>query len=159
MGKEDKQIDSSSKKEPTEKKEKVEKDEKGQPLTEQDIALIKRYGKGPYTEKIKVVEDDIKNYNTKITALCGIKESDTGLALPAQWNLQQDAMMMKQESTLQVGRCTKIMNKGSEDAKYIVALKHMGKFVVGLDEKLAPTDVEEGMRVGTQRAGEIGSKL
>ena len=35
----------------------------------------------------------------------------------------------------------------------------MGKFVVGLDEKLAPTDVEEGMRVGTQRAGEIGSKL
>lgn len=158
MGKED-QIDSSSKKESTEKKEKTMKDEKGQPLTEQDIALIKRYGKGPYTEKIKAVEDDIKTYNTKITALCGIKESDTGLALPAQWNLQQDAMMMKQESTLQVGRCTKIMNKGSEDAKYIVALKHMGKFVVGLDEKLAPTDVEEGMRVGTQRAGEIGSKL
>ena len=71
----------------------------------------------------------------------------------------RDAMMMKQESTLQVGRCTKIINAGSEDAKYIVALKHMGKFVVGLDEKLAPTDVEESMRVGTQRAGEIGSKL
>jgi 26S proteasome regulatory subunit T1 len=51
------------------------------------------------------------------------------------------------------------MNAGSEDAKYIVHLKHMGKFVVGLDEKLAPTDVEESMRVGTQRAGEIGSKL
>lgn len=68
-------------------------------------------------------------------------------------------MMMKSESTLQVGRCTKILNKGSQDAKYIVHLKHMGKFVVGLDEKLAPTDVEEGMRVGTQRAGEIGSKL
>lgn len=158
MGKED-QIDSSTKKETTEKKEKTPKDEKGQPLSEQDIALITRYGKGPYTQKLKVVEEDIKNYNTKITALCGIKESDTGLALPAQWNLQQDAMMMKQESTLQVGRCTKIINKGSEDAKYVVALKHMGKFVVGLDEKLAPTDVEEGMRVGTQRAGEIGSKL
>ena len=41
------------------------------------------------------------------------------------------------------------MNKGSEDAKYIVQLKHMGKFVVGLDEKLAPTYVEEGMIVGT----------
>jgi len=67
--------------------------------------------------------------------------------------------MMKQESTLQVGRCTKIFNPGSEDAKYIVALKHMGKFVVGLDQKLAPTDVEENMRVGTQRMGEIGSKL
>jgi len=125
------------------------KDDKGQPLTEQDIALISRYGKGPYTTDIKNVETEIKQMNTKITALCGVKESDTGLALPAQWNLQQDAMMMKQESTLQVGRCTKIINAGSEDAKYVVALKHMGKFVVGLDEKLAPTDVEESMRVGT----------
>ena len=35
----------------------------------------------------------------------------------------------------------------------------MGKFVVALDEKLAPTDVEEGMRVGTQRVGEPGSKI
>ena len=37
------------------------------------------------------------------------------------------------------------MNKGSEDAKYIVQLKYMGKFVVFLDEKLALTDFEEGM--------------
>lgn len=35
----------------------------------------------------------------------------------------------------------------------------MGRFVVALDEKLAPTDIEEGMRVGIQRASEIGSKL
>jgi 26S proteasome regulatory subunit T1 len=62
--------------------------------------LIKRYGKGAYTDAIKAVEADIKQFNQKITALSGIKESDTGLALPAQWNLQQDAMMMKQESTL-----------------------------------------------------------
>jgi 26S proteasome regulatory subunit T1 len=121
--------------------------------------LFKRYGKGPYAEPIKKAEDDIKNFNQKITALCGIKESDTGLALPAQWNLAQDQMMLKQDPTLQVGRCTKILNAGSEDAKYIVHLKHMGKFVVGLDEKLAPTDVEEGMRVGTERAGVVGSKL
>lgn len=65
------------------------KDEyKGAPLTESDIALFKRYGKGPYTEPIKKAEDDIREFNQKITALCGIKESDTGLALPAQWNLQ-----------------------------------------------------------------------
>ena len=84
--KKDQQIDSSSKKE-EEKKKDVQKDEKGQPLTEQDIALIQRYGKGPYTQAIKVVEDEIKKQNTTITALCGIKESDTGLALPTQWNL------------------------------------------------------------------------
>ena len=63
-------------------------DFKGAPLSEQDIALFKRYGRGPYTDSIKKAEEDIKNFNQKITALCGIKESDTGLALPAQWNLQ-----------------------------------------------------------------------
>ena len=76
------------------------KDDKGQPLTDSDIALIKRYGKGPYSDPIRTVEADIKTFNQKITAMCGVKESDTGLALPSQWNLQQDAMMMKKESTL-----------------------------------------------------------
>ena len=60
---------------------------------------------------------------------------------------------------MQVGRCTKIINAGQEDAKYIVHLKHLGKYVVGLDEKLAPTDVEEGMRVGCERVGIPGSKI
>ena len=92
MGK-DNQIDSTvskkDKKEEEKERKKSEnlKDDKGVPLTEQDIALIKRYGKGPYFDSIKEVEEDIKTYNNKITALCGIKESDTGLALPAQWNL------------------------------------------------------------------------
>jgi 26S proteasome regulatory subunit T1 len=67
--------------------------------------------------------------------------------------------MMKQDPVLQVARLTKILNPGTEDAKYIIHMKHMGKYVVGLDEKLAPTDVEEGMRVGTERAGVVGSKL
>ena len=62
----------------------------GAPLSDQDIALFKRYGKGPYAESIRKAEEDIKNFNQKITTLCGIKESDTGLALPAQWNLAQD---------------------------------------------------------------------
>ena len=88
MGKDD-QIDSTKKVDANQdkKKDQTPKDEKGQPLTEQDIALIKRYGKGPYYENIRTVEADIKTYNQKIQALCGVKESDTGLALPAQWNL------------------------------------------------------------------------
>jgi 26S proteasome regulatory subunit T1 len=68
-------------------KEDDKKDKGGAPLSESDIALFKRYGTGPYAEPIKKAEDDIKSFNQKITALCGIKESDTGLALPAQWNL------------------------------------------------------------------------
>ena len=61
-----------------------DKEEKGgAALTESDILMFKRYGKGPYTDQIKKVEDDIKDFNQKISTLCGIKESDTGLALPA----------------------------------------------------------------------------
>ena len=58
-------------------------DNGGAALTESDIALFKRYGRGPYTNSIKKVEDDIKEFNQKISTLCGIKESDTGLALPS----------------------------------------------------------------------------
>lgn len=121
--------------------------------------LFKKYGRGPYTDQMKKAEEDIKEFNQKISEMAGIKDSDTGLALPAQWNIAQDKQMMKQDPVLQVARLTKILNPGTEDAKYIIHMKHMGKYVVGLDEKLAPTDVEEGMRVGTERAGQIGSKL
>ena len=94
------QIDTTKKKQDdpsTDKKEKDEKpkDEMGRPLTESDIQLFKRYGKGPYTDALKKVEGEVKELNQKITNQIGIKESDTGLALPAQWNLQMDKQMMK----------------------------------------------------------------
>ena len=89
MGKEDK---------PNEQKKEAQKDsktddkkhldDKGRALTESDIALFKRYGKGPYADVIRKSEDEMKDLNQKITTLSGIKESDTGLALPSQWNLQ-----------------------------------------------------------------------
>lgn len=50
---ESKQIDTGDKKESKEtdgKKKEVLKDDKGVPLSEADIALFKRYGKGPYSE-------------------------------------------------------------------------------------------------------------
>jgi 26S proteasome regulatory subunit T1 len=140
------------------KKDEAPKDDKGVPLTEQDIRLFKRYGKGPYNDSLKRVEDEIKGLNQKITELIGIKESDTGLALPAQWNLAQDKQMLK-ESRLMVGRLTQIINPGTTEAKYIVSFKHLGKYVVGLDKELAPTDVEEGMRVGCEDPHGIGSKI
>ena len=69
------------------KKDDVMKDDKGIPLSESDINLFKRYGKGPYTESLKKVEAEIKDLNQKIVALQGIKESDTGLSMPSQWNI------------------------------------------------------------------------
>lgn len=33
----------------------------------------------------------------------------------------------------------------------MITIKHIAKYVVGLGEKVAPTDIEEGMRVGVER--------
>jgi len=153
------QIDTTGKKPEEEKKKEEMKDDKGNPLSEGDIQMFKRYGKGPYTEALKKVEDEIKTLNQKIVEMQGIKESDTGLALPTQWNIQGDRQMQKESPPLQVGRLTKILNPGTPEAKYIVAFKHHGKYVVGLGKDLAPTDVEEGMRVGCRRIHEINSKI
>ncbi|TYZ60694.1 hypothetical protein PybrP1_005843 [[Pythium] brassicae (nom. inval.)] len=120
-------------------------------LDEGDIALLKTYGIGPYTRVIKQVEDDIKKAQGVVNDLIGIKESDTGLSLPSQWDLVSDKQMMQEEQPLQVARCSKIINAGEEDAKYMINVKQIAKFVVGLGEKVAPTDIEEGMRVGVDR--------
>lgn len=52
---------------------------------EADIDIFKQYGKGPYSEKIKNIEDEVKNFAKDINKLCGIRESDTGLSLPSNW--------------------------------------------------------------------------
>ncbi|KAK6916971.1 AAA ATPase, AAA+ lid domain, partial [Dillenia turbinata] len=125
------------------------KDEKNPPpLDEDDIALLKTYGLGPYSSSIKKTEKEIKDMAKKVNDLCGIKESDTGLAAPSQWDLVSDKQMMQEEQPLQVARCTKIINQNSEDAKYVINVKQIAKFVVGLGDKVSPTDIEEGMRVG-----------
>ena len=138
----------------TKKKKDVKEDEDDEeketiPLDQADIQLLMRYGKGPYADRLKVVEDELKNKTDDIIKLCGIKESDTGLALPAQWSLEQDKQLIK-EKPLMVARCTKIINPGTEEAQYLINIRQMAKYVVGLGEKVAPTDVEEGMRVGVE---------
>lgn len=125
--------------------------ENTRPLDDNDIALLKRYGMGPYAAPIKQAEEENRDLIQKINKLSGIKESDTGLSLPAQWNLVGDKQLMG-EQPLQVARCTKIINPRQEDAKYMITIKQIAKFVVGLGDKVAPTDIEEGMRVGVDRS-------
>ena len=96
------------------------------------------------------MEDDIKKHQETVKELIGIKESDTGLSQPSQWDLVADKQMMQEEQPLQVARCTKIINPGDE-AKYVINIRQIAKFVVGLGEKVSPTDIEEGMRVGVDR--------
>lgn len=140
------------------------------PLDEGDIALLKSYGLGPYSNKIKELEEEIKKHQETVKELIGIKESDTGLSPPSMWDLVGDKQMMSEEAPLQVARCTKIITENPEDStnadsglssssnsnipktKYVINVKQIAKFVVDLGEKVAPTDIEEGMRVGVDRS-------
>ena len=48
-----------------------------------------------------------------------------------------------------MARCTKIIQAtGDEPAKYVINVKQIAKFVVGLGDKVSPTDIDEGIRVG-----------
>jgi len=127
------------------------KDSKVKALDEDDIALLKTYGLGPYAARNKVLEDEIAKFSKEINTRKGIKESDTGLAPPSQWDLTADRMMMSQEPPLTVARCTKIIDAGTENAKYMINLRQVAKYVVGLSDKVSPADIEEGMRVGIDR--------
>lgn len=59
-------------------------------------------GQGQYTKGIKDVEDDIQAIIKRVNELTGIKESDTGLAPPALWDLAADKQTLQNEQPLQV---------------------------------------------------------
>ena len=181
-------------------------DKQQQPLSEDDIQVLKTYGKAPYMDSLKDLEDDITNIQKNIIKISGVKESDTGLAPQHLWDIMGDSKRLQEEHPLQVARCTKIIkdkknkntavggladavqqaiaggllanednensesntdnnnnNAGAEEDgveggdeddieyKYIINMKQIAKYVVALGEKLSPTDVEEGMRVGVDR--------
>ena len=55
-----------------------------------------------YTKSIKGVEEDIQTIIKRVNELTGIKESDTGLAPPALWDLAADKQTLQNEQPLQV---------------------------------------------------------
>ncbi|SCV05520.1 LANO_0H09296g1_1 [Lachancea nothofagi CBS 11611] len=132
------------------------------PLSEGDIQVLKTYGAAPYADKLKVTEKDLKDIESRIKEKAGVKESDTGLAPSHLWDIMGDRQRLSEEHPLQVARCTKIIKPEAteestgeddeEDSKYIINLKQIAKFVVGLGERVSPTDIEEGMRVGVDRS-------
>ncbi len=67
-----------------------------------DIAFLKNYGLGPYAVSIKKTEADIKEIMARVNEVCGVKESDTGLAPPSRWDLVSDKQMQQEEQPLQV---------------------------------------------------------
>ncbi|KAF9257806.1 26S proteasome subunit P45 [Marasmius fiardii PR-910] len=142
-------------------------------LDDSDIQILKTYGQGPYAHQLKTIESDLKDIQKRINEKLGVKESDTGLASPNLWDLAADRQRMGEEHALQVARCTKIIpvdpkaaeaarsvnplgavqgQKGADEQdKYVINIRQIAKFVVGLGDRVAPTDIEEGMRVGVDR--------
>ncbi|KAI0003303.1 hypothetical protein BJV74DRAFT_793548 [Russula compacta] len=137
-----------------------EKDEKIIPLDESDIQILKTYGQGPYAAQLKKTEADIKDVQKRINEKLGIKESDTGLASPNLWDLPADRQRMNEEHPLQVARCTKIIKMDEAAAEAARAVNAMGgcrdrkaptSKTISLGDRVAETDIEEGMRVGVDR--------
>ncbi|KAI8871313.1 26S proteasome subunit P45 [Ramicandelaber brevisporus] len=120
------------------------------PLDESDIALIKAYGEGPYTGDLKQIEESIAALQKSIDEKVGIRELDTGLAAPSQWDMPGDRKRMSEDHALMVARCNKIIGEPPQ-AKYMIEIANHGKFVVDLGQRVAPTDIEESMRVGIER--------
>ncbi|EEQ39249.1 putative 26S proteasome regulatory subunit [Clavispora lusitaniae] len=132
------------------------------PLSEGDIQVLKTYGAAPYARQLKSIEADLKDIEDRIKENIGVTESDTGLSAPHLWDVMGDKQRMSQEQPLQVARCTKIIEATSSaqsgllanadnKSKYVINIKQIAKFVVGLGERVSPTDIEEGMRVGVDR--------
>eukprot|EP01094_Clydonella_sp_ATCC50884_P022426 TRINITY_DN5139_c0_g1_i1.p1 TRINITY_DN5139_c0_g1~~TRINITY_DN5139_c0_g1_i1.p1 ORF type:complete len:436 (-),score=158.39 TRINITY_DN5139_c0_g1_i1:239-1501(-) len=124
-------------------------DKKVKALDEDDIAMLKTYGTSHYARQIKATQTDIDKILKNVNELIGIRESDTGLGPPSTWDLVGDKQLIA-EQPLQVARCTKIIRE-EEETKYLINVKQIAKFVVGLGQKVAPTDVEVDMRVGVDR--------
>ena len=166
----------------------VDDDYEPPPLDAEDIQLLKNYGQGPYTKRIKDLENEIELQKDIVLHSLGVTESDTGLRPPCQWDLPGDVQMLAEEAPLQVAKCTKIISRREQlqqqkrnkkktssdtdeddsegsssllsntkdaeknDKMYVIKIDQYARFVVGLGEKVAPTDIEAGMRVGVDRA-------
>eukprot|EP00771_Trimastix_marina_P000329 gnl/Trimastix_PCT/1349.p1 GENE.gnl/Trimastix_PCT/1349~~gnl/Trimastix_PCT/1349.p1 ORF type:complete len:427 (-),score=116.61 gnl/Trimastix_PCT/1349:153-1433(-) len=130
-------------------KQKKPEEEAPKALTDEEITKIATVGLGPYAARIRELEEDNDKISKEIMTMSGIKESDTGLSPPSQWDLNADQMSLQTQEPLQVARVNKIINPGGEDAKYMINIR--AKYVVGLGEHVSPTDIEEGMRVGCDR--------
>ena len=105
--------DKNSSKESEKKNEEIQKKEDKLKKTgsdEDDIDILKKYGRGPYTEKIKTIEDEVKELTKDVNKLCGIRESETGLSLPSNWVKIADRKAVG-EDPLMVGRIIQTFSK------------------------------------------------
>ena len=87
-----------------EKATEKEDGEKIKVLDEGDIQLLKTYGQGAYAKELKKIESDITLVQKRVNERMGVKELDTGLAMPNLWDLPADKKRMGEEHPLQANK-------------------------------------------------------
>lgn len=135
-------------------------------------------GQGPYSIALKDIEKELKDIQKRVDDKMGIKESDTGLAPANLWDTTADKQRQGEHPlqvarcqtiirarewcvsflanlVAEAGDGEQAINPqdgagaGNPDGdRYVISIKQVAKFVVGLGDRVSPTDVEEGMRVG-----------
>lgn len=121
------------------------------PVSDQDVGFLLSYGKNYYADEIGEVQSQINTIFDQVSVKLGTKEVETGLAPPSLWDLTGDRSRQLTEQTLQVARVQKILD-GEKDQKYVINVRQMAKFVVSRNKRLGRDLIEEGMRVGVDRA-------
>ena len=70
----------------------------------------KKYGRGPYTEKIKNINDETKDLTKEVNKLCRLRESETGLSLPSNW-VKIEGYLYTKKDVHKKGLCYRCTNK------------------------------------------------
>ena len=101
---------------------------------------------------VKFKIDLINIQSEKINMLTTEKDEFFGLSSIYKWNLSLDKILVEEDQTLQIANCTQILKSDPENLKFVIHIKHTGKFLVGLGERVSPTDINEGVRIGVDRS-------
>ena len=101
---------------------------------------------------VKFKIDLINIQSEKINMLTTEKDEFFGLSPIDKWNLSLDKILVEEDQTLQIANCTQILKSDPENLKFVIHNKHTGKFLVSLGERVSPTDLNEGVRIGVDRS-------
>jgi 26S proteasome regulatory subunit T1 len=101
---------------------------------------------------VKFKIDLINIQSEKINMLTTEKDEFFGLSPIDKWNLSLDKILVEEDQTLQIANCTQILKSDPENLKFVIHIKHTGKFLVSLGERVSPTDLNEGVRIGVDRS-------
>lgn len=121
-----------------------------QKFDQSDLGVVLSYGKSYYTDDIKTLELENNAIFDQINLKLGVKEVETGLAPPSQWNLMADKQKAQMDPTLQVARVVDIL-EGYTEPRYMISIRQMAKFIVGKSKKLEASEIQKGIRVGVDR--------